>query len=258
MGLFKKAGDHEAARAAKDERRAAIRRSVDSYLEQAKRAAADGDILAEEKALARAYRQGTAGDNIWGSKSSKIEADIQRLVTGGKLRRCNYIGFAGPVHIWKDRIVFTDQQAEHCKLLDEHVRASLETAGQLRESRRPTLTRMAIGSALPGSALVPGLALQKKEVHDTRELYFTLEHPEWARVVELDADTIDPGVMRQIVVEVNQAAREAGLRNQRDGKEESVAHDALDRLQKLGELRSAGVLTESEFEEQKAKALDSL
>jgi hypothetical protein len=121
----------------------------------------------------------------------------------------------------------------------------LETAGQLMHSKRPTLTRMAMGSVLPGTALIPGLALQKTEIHDTRELFFLVEHPEWHRLVKIDPQYA-AGV-RELVVAVNQAAREIGVKKEPashpTAARAGAAETPLDQLQKLGELRQAGVLT---------------
>jgi hypothetical protein len=39
---------------------------------------------------------------------------------------------------------------------------------------------MAVGSVLPGSALLVGLALPKQKVEDTRAMMFGLEHPSGA------------------------------------------------------------------------------
>jgi hypothetical protein len=75
------------------------------------------------------------------------------------------------------------------------------------------LTRMAMGSVLPGTALIPRPGAAKTEIHDTRELFFIVEHPEWHRLVKIDPHYA--GAVRELVVAVNQAAREIGSkRNQ--------------------------------------------
>src|SRR2546426_438490 len=66
------------------------------------------------------------------------------------------------------------------------VQARVETSGNVFITQRPTLTRMALGAALPGTALIPGLAFQKKKKHDHRQLYLIVEHPEWSIVESLD------------------------------------------------------------------------
>ena len=75
------------------------------------------------------------------------------------------------------------------------------------QSSRPTLTRMAVGAVLPGSALIPGFALQKKEITDSRELFFVLEHPDWLETVQIAPEY--EGEMKKVAAGVNQAARVA-------------------------------------------------
>ena len=51
-------------------------------------------------------------------------------------------------------------------LVDEFVEAQVYQDGEIQITQRPTLTRMAAGAILPGSALIPGLAFQKKKKND--------------------------------------------------------------------------------------------
>lgn len=140
--------------------------------------------------------------------------------------------------------------------MDGQVHASVETAGELVRSKRPTLTRMAMGAVLPGSALIPGLAFQKQKIEDTRALFFVLEHPEWGRMVQLAPEYEAP--MRQVSLAVNQAARELGHKETHALSAATGRDAAFESLKKLGELREAGVLTEAEFAAQKAKLLEQL
>jgi hypothetical protein len=115
---------------------------------------------------------------------------------------------------------------------------------------------MAMGAALPGSALIPGFALAKKETVDSRELYFILEHPEWGAVIKVHPEFGE--VVRTIAVGVNQAARRLALVGPDAAPPSPAPRDALDQLHKLGQLRDSGVLTEEEFAAQKAKLLAEL
>ena len=90
--------------------------------------------------------------------------------------------------------------------MDEHVRATVERGGSIQRTQRPTLTRMAIGSVLPGTALIPGFATRKTTVHDDRELHLVIEHPEWARLMKLDPSFGHQA--RAVAVAINQAANE--------------------------------------------------
>lgn len=251
MPLFKTQEEREAARAAKQERRRVAERAIENRLQQAMQAADAGDVVAEERAIGFAWERAREADDLWGRLTRDLKSRIERLTAEGKIRRSEFLGWADDIYIWRDRIVSKDG----VHLIDEHVRASVDTAGQLLESKRPTLTRMAIGSVLPGTALIPGFAFQKKEVSDTRELFFVLEHSEWARVVKLDPQLVDEGAMRQMAVAINQAARAVALAKEREGEDARRATDAVEGLKKLADLRESGVLTEEEFAELKARLL---
>jgi hypothetical protein len=47
---------------------------------------------------------------------------------------------------------------------------------------------MAAGSILPGTALIPGLAFQKKKTIESRTTYFAVMHPDWTLDVNVDPD----------------------------------------------------------------------
>jgi hypothetical protein len=116
---------------------------------------------------------------------------------------------------------------------------------------------MAAGSILPGSALIPGFAFQKKKVHDTRAVYFTLQHPEGAALVELGVHAETNA--RRVAAEVNAAA--GALRTRTDapgqGQNAGTSMNRIQQLKDLQELRVAGTLTEAEFERLKREILDS-
>jgi hypothetical protein len=121
-------------------------------------------------------------------------------------------------------------------VVDGDLEASVETAGGITVTKHPTLTRMAAGAILPGSALIPGLAFQKTETHDYRELYFVIEHPEWAAMAQ-----VNPGsgaTVRAIALALNQLARSIAARDRRSGNisqpENPVAVDRTVVLEQLG------------------------
>jgi hypothetical protein len=143
-------------------------------------------------------------------------------------------------------------------LLDGDAQAEIMTEGELRTTKRPTLTRMAIGSVLPGTALIPGLAFQKKETVDDRRLFFTIELRDWAKIIELDPQKVDIGEVRQVAMAINAAARQIADQEAKANAARVDSDSALDRLKKLGELRDAGVITEEEFAAKKSALLGSV
>ena len=62
------------------------------------------------------------------------------------------------VALWEDRLVGNGFVIP----LTTSVSAEVHESGSVDVERRPTLTRMAVGAILPGTALIPGLAFQKR------------------------------------------------------------------------------------------------
>ena len=142
---------------------------------------------------------------------------------------------------------------------DVEVSARVEALGEVRASSRPTLTRMAVGSILPGSALIPGLAFAKKTVHDNRELYFVVDAATAQHVV-----AVDPALgseARTFASAVTTAARQYRERiaatSARFARQQADVGDAVEQLERLAALHAAGALTEAEFSTAKARVLAS-
>lgn len=256
MGFLDRAREERSRKREAAERESdAMKSEIDLLLERAVTEAEAGNIEAEETLLAAANQRALLHDSSAHGGSRYFDERISQLVAAGAIRRAELLGFAGEVYMWRDRVVMLDQGRD-VRRMDGDVRASVETAGELVSSKRPTLTRMMVGAVLPGTALIPGLALQKQSVQDTRALFFVLEHPEWGRMVQVAPGY--EGAMRQVAQAVNQAAREAGHRKSVEAATAVGRGSALEALKKLGELRDADVLTQVEFEEKKLKLLEEL
>jgi hypothetical protein len=236
-------------------------------LEEAIRAAEVGDVLAEERAIqtgariaesfkVTSFTEGWRAGGRGGLSDQAFEFNnrLIALATEGRLRRTEYLGFVGQYHFWRDRILAPDKSVY---LMDENVQATVETAGSISVSRRPTLTRMAAGAILPGSALIPGFALAKKETLDSRELYFVLEHPAGAAVIQLQPQYGQ--AVREVAAAINAAAAQLGRERQalQDDAQRATTQvaDTVALLKDLANLRDNGALTPEEFEEQKARVL---
>lgn len=206
---------------------------------------------AQERAISEAAQEAETRQTLLGPNWNQwLGQEINRRRASGRLERGAWIGHVGDVQLLSDRIVWRNSSGIVVKKVNQHVRASIQTAGEV--SRRPTLTRMALGSVLPGTALIPGLALQKTT--DNRQLLFVLEHPEWVRFVELAPDF--RGTAQQLATRVNQAAAKVGHDLDAAGVADLAGGPSyLEELKQLGELRDAGVLTEEEFATQKALVL---
>jgi hypothetical protein len=248
-------------RASRRELRDAARRrlddAVDSYIQRARKANAAGDIAREEKILAAGARWAATADKPLTSVTGQLLLAIDAEVEAGRLRSA-YLGFAGDLHFYKDRII----GPEGVRLMDQHVRATVDSGGSIQRTQRPTLTRMAIGSILPGTALIPGLAMPKTEIHDDRELYLLVEHTEWARLIKLHANHGEQA--RTVAAAINQAARELGAKRAAEAEAEAadtpaqlpaIGEDTVTHLAKLAELHAAGALNDAEFAQAKSRIL---
>lgn len=116
--------------------------------------------------------------------SMKAESLLNRLNTDTKER----IGGSGgsEVKVYK---TFISQNGIN-RFFDEYVTAELIVDGQIQVTHRPTLTRMALTSALPGPALAWGLALAKQKQHDSRRVIFTCTHPDWSISLNVDPNEV--------------------------------------------------------------------
>lgn len=114
--------------------------------------------------------------------------------------------------------------------------ATVDTAGQL--SRRMTATRLVLTGPL-------ALAWRKKK--DDREVYLLIEGQGWA--ISAPVDPKRGAQARDFAAKINAAASAAGASAP---PAETPAPDVYDQLQKLADLRDAGVLSPAEFNTKKA------
>ena len=140
--------------------------------------------------------------------------------------------------------------------LDHLVSADVVFDGQSQVSRRPTLTRMGILSPLPGSALIAGFALGKKETHDNREVHVVISHPDWSLSVRVKPQ--DLGQAKSLASRINAIADSLTPSNQPQNS--TIATSAGDRISKLKdikELQDSGFLSAEDAEKMKRDLLES-
>ena len=125
--------------------------------------------------------------------------------------------------------------------------ARVESAGEI--DRRLSATRV---------IATGGLGLFWKKKVDSREVYLTIDGPDAGWMLELKPKK--QAKARRFATEFNAAAKKAALAAPPPAVEapvEPAQQDPLEALAKLGALRDSGVLTDAEFEAQKAVILNA-
>ena len=250
-------------------RKQGIVREMIPILQQACEAAASGDLQQEVNSLNQAMRQAKSSSLMHGTRlflearnklvqegmlfiGSEPIGDIvpespwaassrqQSLLVGGNTG-------SGPINIWSDRVIC----GETVVPIDLHTSASLFVDGVDQITQRPTLTRMALLSPLPGIALVPGLALQKKTREDRRRAQFSIQSADWQFSAQISPVLI-PDAQR-IAERVN--AISAQLDAQKVSTESAGSSSVADELLKLKQLLDSGVISEEEFAQLKHRLI---
>jgi len=244
-------------------------------LERAVAEATLGNIVSEERHLRDARRQAdSAGFGHKRKVRSWLDGQIQEFEQSGSLRRkSRLIGTVGSALIVRsDRILYN----HWCYVLDALVEAAVELDGQLIESARPTMTRMGIGSVLPGSALLVGMATAKKETTDTRVANFLVVHPDWRIVVKIKPSSVPS--YRPLAVQINAISRkfeiaasavnpverlsvgeptdEAGrVAAEPTPNLEMAFSERMDQLERIAAMKQSGVLSEAEADRLRKEVL---
>jgi hypothetical protein len=234
-------------------------------LAEAEDAAAAGDIETEEHFLREAGRiAGQAGFLAEGRVRAWLDSETAARLAAGRLRRGSvFLGKIGiSLQVFSDRLLHRGI----CHVLDGDVVASVEVDGQILTSSRPTLTRMAFGSVLPGSALIVGMALPKGRTDDRRSANFIVAHPEWRIAESLDPDKAadTKGVAAQInAIAARHARREtaaddapvSGIPNGSPAPVLTVA-DQLAQLERVDDLWTRGLLDQAQAGDMRRRILE--
>jgi len=169
------------------EKHIAVVTKIEEFLATAELHCISGDVVAEEHSLMAANALADSVGLRFGPKARRwLEGRKRVLAELGRIRRdVELVGRIGRyTTIMSDRILVKDD----IYILDADVAASVEVDGHVLQTTRPTMTRMALGSVLPGSALLVGLAMPQTKTTDTRRAYFRIVHPKWQIAERLDPD----------------------------------------------------------------------
>lgn len=239
---------------------------VNNLIMKATGYAAAGDIEREERTI-RSIK--SAAKDYGGKKGEdSVQQFIDSLIAKGQLRiGSTFVGTVKREHgllqysrteslsrvtaggksatVYSDRIFHGDM----VYVIDETTGAQVTLDGQIQITQRPTLTRMALLSPLPGTALIPGLALQKKRQNDLRTASFIVASSKWSFTIPIDPNNITKP--REIAERINSVAAvmersitSPPIQNLSQG----VAGSKVSELSELKQLIDSGMISEAEAE----------
>jgi hypothetical protein len=250
---------------AQQENLAKVNNELERILNKAMECAAAGNITGEERNIATYL---ATAKNAGGSAALKnAEQRLQNMTTAKRLRiGSELIGTVKREHglmqyarlekldqvktggktavIYSDRIFHGHQVYE----IDSTTGAQVTIDGIAQITQRPTLTRMALLSPLPGTALIPGLALQKKKTNDLRIASFIVASSKWSFTIPISPDEISKP--REIAERINRiAAHLESLRSDLHDQESvqtQMSNPILQELKDLQQLIESGLISAEE------------
>lgn len=160
------------------------------------------------------------------------------------------------IAVYEDRII--DQMGRHLPFGDGPVEATADTAGNIAVTRGRNLAAKGVGTLLLGPIGLFGVGNAKERQTDTRELYLLIEGPGWAYTQQFKPELGGP--IRQFAQTIQQIARQHVDRRKPEPDEEAKAvnGDPITAIRELAALRDDGILTDEEFQIQKARLLKEI
>jgi hypothetical protein len=185
-------------------------------------------------ARSAAVRRAELGVRRAERRHSSAIAALDRRIVGLEDPRGPSIATFGPVALHELRIVTPAGEVP----LDG-VEATVDSAGELTERKRATLTRMAVGGLVLGPlGAVLALGFQKRRTVDDRELYLLVEAGPASCVLQVKPDT--GAAVRAFAVRINAAASGVDRARSRVAAELTAARAALAATREdVSELESA-------------------
>ncbi len=247
---------------------------VNETLDAARKHAQSGQIAKEEAKISRFI----ALSQTYGGKVGRTNAEkfISEMVARGEIRvGCTHIGEISreggmsqyarlnnlsSVQIGsKSATIFSDRIFHDSRVypIDAHTAAQVTLDGITQITQRPTLTRMALLSPLPGTALIPGLALQKKKQNDLRVATFIAASTSWSFTIAVNPNDI--ATPRRIAEQINRIAQSMESTQQTSlTSTNTVGHSKVDELHRLQKLFQDGVISQKEFDTLKHEIINRM
>lgn len=196
-----------ADRAAYDARQDAERAARET--ERAARDALSEARTAHRNALREYKQRVSAAEQEHRRESNRVANELKdahkqmkKAETTGRSSVQIYRGRDGSAELFEHQIVIKGQTFA----LGPDVNATVDSSGNLARTKRSTLTRMTAGGMLLGPVgILAGGMVQKKKVHDERELYLMLEGESFAALITCNPD--QGAVVRRFATSVNNTAR---------------------------------------------------
>lgn len=247
---------------------------INELITKAKKYAATGDIEREERTI-KSIRN--VADGYGGKKATVwFQEVLDTLVAKQQLRiGSTFIGNVKREHglfqyarteslarvttggksaaVYSDRIFHGDSVF----IIDESTGAQVVLDGQIQITQRATLTRMAILSPLPGTALIPGLALPKKRMNDLRTAAFIVASSKSSFTIPIDPDSITKP--REIAERINSIAASMERSITSSGipvYAQAVVRTKTNELIELKQLLDSGMVSEEEAEKLKQEIIN--
>jgi len=151
--------------------------------------------------------------------------------------------------IYSDRII----HGARVHPIDAFTGAQVTLGGITQITQRPTLTRVAILSPLSGTALIPGLAPQKKTSNDMRVATFIAASTDWSFTITISPDNMNGP--RRIAEQINRVAQsmESGLTRIQPKSPVAIPEpqqvtSKIEEIKELHALLQLDVITQQEFD----------
>lgn len=153
------------------------------------------------------------------------------------------------IEIWSDRVVTADA----AYAITTRTSAQVYVDGQETILRRPSLARAAFLAPLPGSALLPALAMPKEEIRDRRVAEVQIGDVNWALRTMVHPDHVsEPRQLAERINSIAESLRPAGRTAEPSGS------DLIGQLERLAFLVDRGTVGEEEAAAIKAAILRRL
>ncbi|MPY12104.1 hypothetical protein [Arthrobacter bussei] len=184
-----------------------LRRAEQQALSEA-RAAHRSALREYKQRVSIAEKEHRRESNLVASELKRAQHQMKEAELTGRKSVQSYRGRDGAAELFQHQISIKGQTFP----LGPDVNATVDSSGNLARTKRSTLTRMTAGGIVLGPVgIIAGGMMQKKKVHDDRELYLLLEGHSFAALITCNPD--QGAAVRRFATNVNNTARNVDTAN---------------------------------------------